>query len=78
MEFIVSVIVFAVIMAIAILVALIPFFIANYRDHRYRWVILVLCLFAPAGIPWLIAMVWAVWPQDRSALSPIASPTGKE
>ncbi len=55
-----------------VLVALIPAFIAYGRGHAYRHVILVLCLFSWTGILWVIALVLAVWPSDKSLLDPIA------
>lgn len=78
MEAFVGLIFFVVLLVIGLAIALIPFFIANKRNHQYKWVILVLCLFAGTGICWIAAFVWAVWPQDKSALAPISSPTGKE
>ena len=56
---------------IAIIISFIPFIIANKRGHHYKWIILVLCLL-PTGITWIIAFIWAVWPQDKSLADPIA------
>ena len=72
--------------AIAIIVAVLlgalfyflPSIIAFNRDHSYKWVILAINTVAGAsGIGWLIAMVWAVYPQERSLADPvIGNPTG--
>ena len=56
---------------IAIIISFIPFIIANKRGHHYKWIILVLCL-VPIGFTWIIAFIWAVWPQDKSLADPIA------
>jgi hypothetical protein len=56
---------------IAIIINFIPFIIANKRGHHYKWIILVLCL-VPIGFTWLIAFIWAVWPQNKSLADPIA------
>ncbi len=57
----------------------IPAFIAISRRHPYKWVILGINTFAiAAGVPWLAAFIWAVWPTDKSLLDPIAgNVTGK-
>lgn len=48
-----------------------PFFIALVRGHQYKWIIFVLCFFGLFGIPWLIALVWAIWPKQKSLADPI-------
>jgi len=57
----------------------IPTFIAFYRRHSYKWVILGINTFAiAAGVPWLAAFIWAVWPTNKSLIDPIAgNVTGK-
>ena len=60
---------FAIVLAIAI--SFIPAIIAFKRNHGYKWIILVLCFFAPTGIVWLIAFVWAIWPADKSLIDPV-------
>ena len=57
---------------LCVVVALIPFFIANKRNHHYKWIILALCLFAPTGFAWIAALIWALWPQEKSLLDPLA------
>jgi len=44
---------------------LMPIFIAFKRNHEYRWVIFALCLTGPltAGITWIIAIIWALYPR---------------
>lgn len=56
--------------------ALIPFFIAMNRNHKYKWIIFVLCLFTMSGIAWVVALVWSLWPQsDLSGVSVVVSHT---
>ena len=57
----------------------IPTFIAFQRRHIYKWVILGINTFAiAAGVPWLAAFIWAVWPTNKSLIDPIAgNVTGK-
>ena len=57
----------------------VPTFIAFYRRHTYKWVILGINTFAiAAGVPWLAAFIWAVWPTNKSLIDPIAgNVTGK-
>jgi len=62
---------------VALFIALLPAIIAFKRKHAYKWIILVLTLFAWTGIVWVLAFVWAIWPQDKSALDPVmGNPTG--
>lgn len=56
---------------VGILFCLIPFFIAQKRQHKYKWIILILCLFSISGITWLIALVWSLWPQNSAVATPI-------
>ncbi len=73
MEVFFGIVVFLILAAVIIGVALIPFLIAKKRNHAYQWIILVLCLAAPlGGISWAIAIIWALWPQEKSLLDPIA------
>ena len=45
----------------------IPTFIAFYRSHTYKWVISGINTFAiAAGVLWLAAFIWAVWPTNKS------------
>lgn len=55
-----------------------PFIIAIWRGHAYKWVILALNVAGVSGILWVIALIWAVWPAERSLIDPIAgNVTGK-
>lgn len=57
----------------------IPTFIAFKREHEYRWVIFALNFAGGfTGILWVVALVWAVYPHNRSAIDPFVGPaTGK-
>ena len=60
-----------VIILLAIAISFIPAIVAFKRDHAYKWIILVLCFFAPTVIIWLIAFIWAIWPADKSLADPV-------
>ena len=64
----------AILLAIALFVLyFLPFTIALFRGHQYKWVILGLNTIGFAGIaPWIISFIWAVWPTNRSLADPIA------
>ena len=52
---------------------LLPFWIALYRNHVYKWVILVLTIGGGwTGFLWLGSLVWAVWPDNKSLVDPLA------
>ena len=57
----------------------IPTVIAFQRGHIYKWVISGINTFAiAAGVPWLAAFIWAVWPTNKSLIDPIEdNSTGK-
>lgn len=57
---------------IIVLISLIPAFIAFVRGHAYRWIILVLCLFSWTGLIWIVALIWSIWPSEKSLLDPVA------
>jgi hypothetical protein len=58
-------------------IAFVPTIIAFRREHHYKWIILVLCLFSWFGITWLIAMIWSVWPSEKTLIDPVVgNPTG--
>jgi len=62
---------------LALIILLLPFVIAVIRGHRYKWVILVLCVFGVFGLPWLAAFIWSVWPSQSSFAEPVlGNPTG--
>jgi hypothetical protein len=65
---------FASFLLLIIMVAgyLLPFWIALYRKHSFRWVILVLTIGAGwTGILWIASLAWAVWPNDKSLADPL-------
>lgn len=57
----------------------IPAVIAFRREHEYRWVIFALNFVGGfTGILWIVALVWAVFPDNRSAIDPFVGPvTGR-
>ena len=74
MEDMVIVLAIILALAIALLVMLLPTIIAYKRGHHYTWVIFVLSTFGSAlffGFGWVIALIWAVWPQQTGALDPV-------
>src|SRR5450755_934115 len=68
--------------AIAVIVAIgfyfLPTFIAFKRYHAFKWVIFAInAVLGASGLGWLVAFVWAVYPQDKSLADPlIGNPTG--
>jgi cytoskeletal protein RodZ len=52
-----------------------PGYFAFKKKHPYKWIILILGVASPffIGITWLIAMVWAVWPSDKTAIDAIVN-----
>jgi hypothetical protein len=70
---------FLIIFLFLLVIYFIPTFIAFQRRHTYKWVILGINTFAiAAGVPWLAAFIWAVWPTNKSLIDPIAgNVTGK-
>jgi len=63
--------------AIFIAICLLPFLIAQSRGHAYRNVILILCIFGIFGLPWVIALIWAIYPTEKSLIDPfVGNPTG--
>ena len=63
---------------LVILVYGLPAFIAFYRRHEFRWIILAINIFfGPTGLGWLIALIWAIYPKDKSLADPVfGNPTG--
>lgn len=55
-----------------------PTYIAFKRKHEFKWIIMAINLILGAsGLGWLIAFVWAVWPQNKSLADPLlGNPTG--
>jgi hypothetical protein len=50
---------------------LLPYLIARRRGHAYRNIILVLCIFGFTGIAWVIALIWALYPSEKSLVDPV-------
>jgi Superinfection immunity protein len=52
-----------VFLAVVILVVayFLPFLIACWRRHQYRWLVFLINVFAASGIGWIAAMVLALW-----------------
>lgn len=55
-----------------------PTFIAFKRQHEYRWIIFAINMFfGPTGLGWLIALIWACYPKEKSFADPVlGNPTG--
>jgi len=54
-----------------------PTQIAFGKKHAYKWIILLLNIFFGATIVgWVLLMVWAIFPKDKSLISPVVSPSG--
>jgi hypothetical protein len=54
-----------------------PGLIANKRNHPYKGVIWALSIVGTifTGLGWLAALIWALWPQDKSLIDPIVGNT---
>ena len=71
-----------ILLIIALIVAgfviMAPYLIAKNRKHAYANIIAVLCVAAPlGGITWIIAIIWAIYPSDKSLVDPLlGNPTG--
>jgi hypothetical protein len=61
-----------------VLLYFLPTYIAFNRNHEYKWIIFAInAVMGASGLGWLIAFVWAVWPQDKSIADPVlGNPTG--
>jgi len=54
-----------------------PSIIAYKRGHHYRHIILIVNIFAFAIFPWVIAMIWASFPKEKSFFDLfVGNPTG--
>lgn len=69
---------FVLVLAAAVIaICLLPYLIARSRGHAYRNIILVLCIFGIFGVPWVIALIWAIYPSEKSLIDPVmGNPTG--
>jgi hypothetical protein len=63
---------------VLLFVYVLPTYIAFSRQHSFKWIIMAINLVLGAsGLGWLIAFVWAVWPQEKSLADPLlGNPTG--
>jgi hypothetical protein len=62
---------------LAIGAALIPGIIASRRNHAYKgviWALSALGIFS-FGIGWIIALIWALWPADKTLIDPLVGNT---
>lgn len=53
---------------VALAIWLLPTIIAFKRGHAYKWIILVISILGPL---WLVALVWAIFPSDKSIIDPV-------
>jgi hypothetical protein len=59
---------------LALVVYFLPAMIAFWREHHYKWVIFAINLvFGLTGVGYLVAFIWAVWPQQTAILDFIAN-----
>lgn len=54
-----------------LLLFFLPTIVAYNRNHAYKHIILVLNIFGFTGIIWIIAMIWAIFPSEKSLIDPI-------
>lgn len=60
------------IFVILVLFYFLPALIALCRGHDYKWVICAVNLAVGwTALGWLIALVWAVWPNNRTIVDPV-------
>jgi hypothetical protein len=70
---------FLILMLVGIVLLLVPGIIANKRKHAFKGVIWALTLFGIVtfGVCWLAALIWAIWPAEKSLVDPfVGNPTG--
>ena len=73
-----QILLYIILAVVVIALYFIPTFIAYRRDHGYKGIIFAINLVLGAsGIGYLIALVWAIWPEEKSILDPVlGNPTG--
>lgn len=54
----------AIYVAIIGTMLLVPGMIAFIRKLRFKWVILIVAFIPSYGIAWVVALIWAIWPQE--------------
>lgn len=63
---------YIVIFLLGIFLWILPGIIASRRNHAYKNIIWILALVGIGnGITWLIAIIWALWPQEKSWVDPL-------
>ena len=69
---------YIILAVVVIALYFVPTIIAYRRDHGYKGIILAINLVLGAsGLGYLVALVWAIWPQEKSILDPVlGNPTG--
>jgi len=57
---------------------LLPTYIAFKRQHAFKWIIFAInVVLGASGLGWLVALVWAIYPQGKSIADPVlGNPTG--
>jgi len=56
----------------AFFLLIIPGIIASKRKHSYAGIIWVLAFLGSInGVTWVVAMIWAIWPQEKSLADPV-------
>jgi hypothetical protein len=73
-----TILLYIILAVVVVALYFVPTIIAYRRDHGYKGIILAINLVLGAsGIGYLIALVWAIWPQEKSILDPVlGNPTG--
>ena len=68
----------AIAVLLFICVYALPTIVAFQRQHEYRWIIFAINVaLGGTGLGWLVAMVWAIYPGNKSLADPLlGNPTG--
>jgi len=66
MELFLFILLFLVVGSLAVLLYFVPFWIARYRKHPFKWPIFWLTLLLGwTGYGWAAALIWSVFPIKR-------------
>lgn len=57
--------------AIAFAAYILPTIVAFTRGHAYKWIILILNVCGFFGVTWVVAMIWALFPSEKSLIDPV-------
>lgn len=73
-----EVLLYIIVALIVIVIYFVPTIIAYRRDHSYKGIIFAInFVLGASGIGYLVALVWAIWPEEKSLLDPVlGNPTG--